>query len=30
VKKFIDMNPAILQNNNVVDLLARYKKRKKI
>lgn len=30
VKKFIEMNPAILQNNNVVDLLARYKKRKKI
>jgi len=30
VKKFIEINPAILQNNNVVDLLARYKKRKKI
>jgi tetratricopeptide (TPR) repeat protein len=30
VKKFIEMNPSILQNNNVVDLLAQYKKRKKI
>jgi tetratricopeptide (TPR) repeat protein len=30
LKKFIDMNPAILQNTNVVDILARYKKRKKI
>ena len=30
VKKFIELNPAILQNNQVVDLLAAYKKRKKI
>src|SRR6266487_1590554 len=30
VKKFIEMNPSILQNNNVVDMLAKYKKRKKI
>src|SRR4051794_360767 len=30
VKKFIEMNPSILQNNNVVDMLAQYKKRKKI
>jgi tetratricopeptide (TPR) repeat protein len=30
VKKFIEVNPAILQNNSVVDLLAQYKKRKKI
>jgi tetratricopeptide (TPR) repeat protein len=30
VKKFIEMNPAILQNNSVVDMLAQYKKRKKI
>lgn len=30
VKKLIELNPAILQNNQVVDLLAAYKKRKKI
>ncbi len=30
LKKFIEINPAILQNNSVVDLLAKYKKRKKI
>jgi tetratricopeptide (TPR) repeat protein len=30
LKKFIEINPSILQNNNVVDLLAVYKKRKKI
>jgi tetratricopeptide (TPR) repeat protein len=30
LKKFIEINPAILQNNNVVDMLAKYKKRKKI
>lgn len=29
VKKFISINPSILQNNNVVDMLAAYKKRKK-
>ncbi len=30
VKKLIEINPSILQNNNVVDILARYKKGKKI
>ncbi|HVZ24903.1 MAG TPA: tetratricopeptide repeat protein [Sediminibacterium sp.] len=30
LKKFMELNPAILQNNQVVDLLARYKKGKKI
>jgi tetratricopeptide (TPR) repeat protein len=30
VKKFIEQNPAILQNNSVVDMLAQYKKKKKI
>lgn len=30
VKKFIDLNPAILQNANVVDVIARFKKGKKI
>ena len=30
VKKFIELNPSILQNNSVVDILAAYKKRKKI
>jgi len=30
LKKFIELNPAILQNNSVVDILAQYKKRKKI
>ena len=30
LRKFIDLNPSILQNNQVVDLLARYKKNHKI
>lgn len=30
LKKFLEMNPSILQNNQVVDILARYKKGKKI
>ena len=30
LKKFIDLNPSILQNSQVVDILARYKKGKKI
>lgn len=30
LKKFIEVNPSILQNNQVVDLVARYKKGKKI
>ncbi len=30
LKKFIDLNPSILQNNQVVDILARYKKGRKI
>lgn len=30
LKKFIDLNPSILQNNQVVDIVARYKKGKKI
>jgi len=30
LKKFIELNPSILQNNQVVDLLARYKKTHKI
>jgi len=30
VKKFIGLNPSILQNYQVVDIVARYKKRKKI
>jgi len=30
VKKFIEQNPAILQNNSVVDMLAQYKKKKRI
>ncbi|MES2005673.1 MAG: tetratricopeptide repeat protein [Bacteroidota bacterium] len=30
LKKFIELNPSILQNNQVVDILARYKKGKKI
>jgi tetratricopeptide (TPR) repeat protein len=29
IKKFIEINPSILQNSQVVDLLARYKKGKK-
>ncbi len=30
LKKFIELNPSILQNNLVVDIIARYKKGKKI
>ncbi len=30
VKQFIELNPSILQNDQVVDLLARYRKSKKI
>jgi tetratricopeptide (TPR) repeat protein len=30
VKKFIELNPSILQNQQVVDLLARYKRKKSI
>lgn len=30
LKKFIELNPTILQNNQVVDIIARYKKGKKI
>lgn len=30
LKKFIDLHPAILQNTQVVDLIARYKKGKKL
>ncbi len=30
LKKFIELNPAILQNQAVVDVIARYKKRKSI
>ncbi len=30
LKKFVELNPSILQNNQVVDILARYKKGKKI
>lgn len=30
LKKFMELNPAILQNNQVVDIIARYKKGKKI
>ncbi len=30
LKKFIELNPAILQNNQVVDIVARYKKGRKI
>jgi tetratricopeptide (TPR) repeat protein len=30
VKKMIELNPAILQNQQVVDIMARYKKRKSI
>jgi tetratricopeptide (TPR) repeat protein len=30
VKKFIELNPAILQNQQVVDILARYKRNKSI
>ena len=28
LKKFIDLNPAILQNQQVVDVIARYKRNK--
>ena len=30
LKKFMEMNPTILQNNQVVDIVARFKKGKKI
>jgi hypothetical protein len=30
LKNFIEMNPSILQNQQVVDLLARFKRRKSI
>jgi hypothetical protein len=30
LKKFIELNPSILQNNQVVDIIARCKKSKKI
>ena len=30
LKKFVELNPSILQNNQVVDIVARYKKGKKI
>jgi tetratricopeptide (TPR) repeat protein len=30
IKKFIEINPAILQNQQVVDVIARYKKKKSI
>jgi tetratricopeptide (TPR) repeat protein len=30
LKKFIELNPSILQNSQVVDIIARYKKGKKI
>ncbi|MBH2005003.1 MAG: tetratricopeptide repeat protein [Sphingobacteriia bacterium] len=30
LKKFMELNPGILQNNQVVDIIARYKKGKKI
>lgn len=29
LKKFIELNPFVLQNNQVVDIIARYKKKKK-
>jgi hypothetical protein len=28
LKKFIDLNPSILQNQSVVDIIARYKRNK--
>jgi hypothetical protein len=28
VKKFIELNPALLQNQQVVDIIARHKKKK--
>jgi len=30
LKKFIELNPSILQNSQVVDILARFKKGKKL
>ena len=30
LKKFIEINPSILQNSQVVDIVARYKKGRKI
>jgi hypothetical protein len=30
VKKLIELNPAILQNQQVVDVIARFKKKKSI
>ncbi len=30
LKKFVELNPGILQNNQVIDIIARYKKGKKI
>jgi hypothetical protein len=30
LKKFIELNPAILQNQSVVDLIARFKRNKSI
>ena len=30
IKKFIELNPAILQNQGVVDIIARFKKRRSI
>jgi tetratricopeptide (TPR) repeat protein len=30
LKKLVELNPSILQNNQVVDMIARYKKGKKI
>ena len=30
IKKFIELNPSILQNQQVVDIIARFKKRKSI
>src|SRR6478672_5560900 len=29
LKKFVELNPAVLQNNHIVDIIARYKKGKK-
>ena len=29
LKKFVDLNPSLLQNGNIVDVIARYKKSKK-
>jgi len=30
LKKFIDVRPSILQNSQVVDVIARFKRRRKI